>query len=72
MPLHPLEKLEYSYTYFYCQHGSDKPCTSNNSTTFKCGKYKVPLCRASKGNCWQLHILSGVPEKRHLSKIKNQ
>ena len=68
----PTEKLEYSYTCFYCQHGFDKPCTSNNSTIFRCGECKVPLFRPSKGNCWQLHILNGVPKKRHLSKIKNQ
>ena len=72
IPLHPLEKLEYSYTCFYCQHCFDKPRTSKSSTNFRCGECKVPLCRLSKGNCWQLHELNGVPKKRHLSKTKNQ
>ena len=72
MPLHPLEKLEYSYTCFHCQHGFDKSSTSNNSTTFRCGECKLPLCRPSKGNFWHLHILNGIPKKMCLSKIKNQ
>ena len=63
MPLYPLEKIEYSYTCFYCQHRFDKPCTRNNSTTFRYGECKMSLCRPSKGNCGQLHILNGVPKK---------
>ena len=57
-------------TCFYRQHGYEKPHTSNNSTTFRCGECKVPLSRPSKGNCWQLPILNGVPKKGIQAKLK--
>ena len=31
---------------------------------------KGTLCRPSKGNCWQLPILNGVPKKGIQAKLK--
>ena len=33
------------------------------STTFKCIQCNVPLCKPSKGHCWELH-LNGLPKPK--------
>lgn len=30
----------------------------------------VPLCKTSKDECWDLHILNGLPEKQYLKRLQ--
>ena len=67
-PLHYTEKLPYSKDCFYCQHGYDKPRVQENTTTFKCVTCNISICKPTKGTCWDLHIVKGLPKKRYHKK----
>ena len=64
---HTLEKLPNSRRCYMCQHGYLNRKKSNISTTFKCGLCAVPVCKPSKGDCWEMH-LKGLPKKRRETK----
>ena len=66
--LHSLEKLPYSKDCFCCQHGFEKPQKMGNTTTFKCAACKVPICKPTKGPCWDLHIIKGLAKKWYQKK----
>ena len=66
--LHSLEKFPYSKDCFYCKHGFEKPQKKGNTTTFKCAACNIPICKPTKGQCWDLHIIKGLPKKRYQKK----
>ena len=66
--LHSLEKLPYSTDCFYCQHEIENPKKKGNTTTFKCAAGNVPLCKTTKGPCWDLHIIKRPSQKGYQKK----
>ena len=60
--LHEMERIGYSLDCYYCSNGYKKKVRT--TTTFKCKGCDIPLCRPSKGQCWDLHIKHGKPKKR--------
>ena len=66
MQLHSVKKIPYPVQCYYCQHEYDKPRSKKSSTTFKCGCCEIALCKPSKGECWNLHVLNGVPKKQRV------
>ena len=61
--LHSFKKLPYSKDCFCCQHGFEKTQKKGNTTTFQCPACNVPICKPTKGLCWDLHIIKGRPKK---------
>ena len=66
--LHSLEKLPYSKDCFYCQHGIENPKKKGNTATFKCAAGNVPICKTTKGPCWDLHIIKRPSQKGYQKK----
>lgn len=59
--LHSIEKFGYSKDCFYCQNRFEwSTHRRKNLTTFRCATCNVPICRPTKGPCWDLHIIKGL------------
>ena len=65
---HAVVKLAYPTPCYYCRHGYEK--SERNMTTFGCSLCKKPLHKSSykKRDCWNLHILHGIPDWRRQEK----
>ena len=70
--LHELERIGDSLDCCFCQHGYKKPRGGRHTTTFKCKSCKIPIFRPSKSQCWDLHIIDGVPKKIYNKKKKKK
>ena len=66
--LHTLEKIEFSKECYYFQHGYEKPKKVKNTVSFRCEACWVPICKPTKSECWDLHIMRELPRKLYLRK----
>ena len=66
--LHTLEKIGFSKECCYCQHGYKIPKNVKNATSFRCKACRVPICKPTKSECWDLHIMRGLPRKWYFRK----
>ena len=66
--LHTLEKIGFSKEFYYCQHGYKKPRKVKNTTSIRCKACWISVCKPTKSECWDLHIMRGLPRKQYLRK----
>ena len=69
--LHTLENIGFSKEFYCCQHSYKKPRKVKNTTSFRCKACWVPICKATKSECCDLHIMRGLSRKRYLRKYVN-
>lgn len=74
----PLKDKRYQRTCWYCQHDPSKPPIPDVKTSWHCAGcvgskgQTYPLCDPRTGrNCYELHLIHGLPTKRRWTSVKS-